>query len=253
MTNNKKSRNAFTIVELVIVIAVISILAAVLIPTFAFMIKRAEESRDLQESENQAKEDFAESMLGTDEPDNIGDDVPDNTPRLEQDSSWIIHADMVPVLKPTSVDFVLVYYLNRTEQNAEVFEAVMKDSSVWLGYQIDTNNADTWGGEQKVLFADQKGVDGYYADCFEPQSVVLRSVPLDEFENDTGYFSFSIHLDKSGSTDNMSEGFISVMLMDHHDYTKDNGEPKFDEQHTSPLRYYSENVTAYYNEIKSSS
>ncbi|MBR2371201.1 MAG: hypothetical protein IKA82_04195, partial [Clostridia bacterium] len=123
---------------------------------------------------------------GTGAPDSASQSSNDTEPvlsRLDQDSSWIIHADMVPVLKPTSVDFVLVYYLNRTEQNAEVFDAVMKDSSVWLGYQIATNNADTWGGEQKVLFADQKGVDGYYADCFEPQSVVLRSVPLDEFEN----------------------------------------------------------------------
>jgi len=41
MKNNfqKKDRKAFTIVELVIVIAVIAILAAVLIPTFSNIIK----------------------------------------------------------------------------------------------------------------------------------------------------------------------------------------------------------------------
>ena len=43
--NNKKG---FTIVELVIVIAVIAILAAVLIPTFAGVIKKAQESADIQ-------------------------------------------------------------------------------------------------------------------------------------------------------------------------------------------------------------
>ena len=43
--NNKKG---FTIVELVIVIAVIAILAAVLIPTFSGIIKKANESADLQ-------------------------------------------------------------------------------------------------------------------------------------------------------------------------------------------------------------
>ena len=43
--NNKKG---FTIVELVIVIAVIAILAAVLIPTFSGLIKKANESKDIQ-------------------------------------------------------------------------------------------------------------------------------------------------------------------------------------------------------------
>lgn len=50
MKNNfhKKDRKAFTIVELVIVIAVIAILAAVLIPTFANIIKRSQISSDTQ-------------------------------------------------------------------------------------------------------------------------------------------------------------------------------------------------------------
>ena len=47
--NNKKG---FTIVELVIVIAVIAILAAVLIPTFSNVIKKAKESSDIQAMKN---------------------------------------------------------------------------------------------------------------------------------------------------------------------------------------------------------
>lgn len=47
--NNKKG---FTIVELVIVIAVIGILAAVLIPTFSGIIKSANDSAALQEARN---------------------------------------------------------------------------------------------------------------------------------------------------------------------------------------------------------
>ena len=47
--NNKKG---FTIVELVIVIAVIAILAAVLIPTFAGIIKKANISADTQLCKN---------------------------------------------------------------------------------------------------------------------------------------------------------------------------------------------------------
>ena len=43
-----RTKKAFTIVELVIVIAVIAILAAVLIPTFASVIKNAEQSTALQ-------------------------------------------------------------------------------------------------------------------------------------------------------------------------------------------------------------
>ena len=43
-----RTKKAFTIVELVIVIAVIAILAAVLIPTFAAVIKNAEQSTAMQ-------------------------------------------------------------------------------------------------------------------------------------------------------------------------------------------------------------
>ena len=47
--NNKKG---FTIVELVIVIAVIAILAAVLIPTFSNVVDKANDSADLQAARN---------------------------------------------------------------------------------------------------------------------------------------------------------------------------------------------------------
>lgn len=54
--NNKKG---FTIVELVIVIAVIAILAAVMIPTFAGIVEKANESKALQEAQNKYKELYA--------------------------------------------------------------------------------------------------------------------------------------------------------------------------------------------------
>ena len=44
----KRNKKGFTIVELVIVIAVIAILAAVLIPTFSSLIEKANESSDIQ-------------------------------------------------------------------------------------------------------------------------------------------------------------------------------------------------------------
>ena len=48
----KNNRKGFTITELVIVIAVIAILAAVLIPTFSNLIEKANNSADLQEARN---------------------------------------------------------------------------------------------------------------------------------------------------------------------------------------------------------
>ena len=49
---NKKNRKGFTIVELVIVIAVIGILATVLVPTFGNVISDAKEKSALQEAKN---------------------------------------------------------------------------------------------------------------------------------------------------------------------------------------------------------
>ena len=58
--NNKKG---FTIVELVIVIAVIAILAGVLIPTFAGIIELANESAEYQAAAAAYKEALAEALV----------------------------------------------------------------------------------------------------------------------------------------------------------------------------------------------
>ncbi len=52
-TKTKKTKRGFTITELVIVIAVIAILAAVLIPTFSNVINRANESAAMQEARSE--------------------------------------------------------------------------------------------------------------------------------------------------------------------------------------------------------
>ena len=57
--NNKKG---FTIVELVIVIAVIAILAAVLIPTFTGVVEKAEENKAMQNARNAWTEYVAENV-----------------------------------------------------------------------------------------------------------------------------------------------------------------------------------------------
>lgn len=58
----KNNRKGFTIVELVIVIAVIAILAGVLIPTFASITTKAKDSAALQEATNAYKEAYAEAI-----------------------------------------------------------------------------------------------------------------------------------------------------------------------------------------------
>ena len=52
----KMNRKGFTIVELVIVIAVIAILAGVMIPTFSGIVNKAKDSAALQEATNAYKE-----------------------------------------------------------------------------------------------------------------------------------------------------------------------------------------------------
>lgn len=57
----KLNKKGFTIVELVIVIAVIAILAGVLIPTFATVVEKANESKAMQEAKNAYELYLAES------------------------------------------------------------------------------------------------------------------------------------------------------------------------------------------------
>lgn len=65
----KKLKKAFTITELVIVIAVIGILVAVLIPTFSNVVENAHKSTALQTSNNALKE-YLAVVMSDDNPDN---------------------------------------------------------------------------------------------------------------------------------------------------------------------------------------
>ena len=63
----KNRRRGFTVVELVIVIAVIAILAAVLIPTYANLVKKANEAKAQAEAKNLVTEMLANILSGGDD------------------------------------------------------------------------------------------------------------------------------------------------------------------------------------------
>ncbi|MBQ7308518.1 MAG: prepilin-type N-terminal cleavage/methylation domain-containing protein [Clostridia bacterium] len=71
----RKNKKGFTLVELVIVIAVIAILAAVLLPTFATVIENAKVSSATQKANNALKDYFTRvaTISTTDQVDVIGD------------------------------------------------------------------------------------------------------------------------------------------------------------------------------------
>jgi prepilin-type N-terminal cleavage/methylation domain-containing protein len=62
----RNTKKGFTIVELVIVIAVIAILAAVLIPTFAGIVSKAKESKALQDVRNAYSATVAKNLTDDD-------------------------------------------------------------------------------------------------------------------------------------------------------------------------------------------
>ncbi len=67
-TMKKLNKKGFTIVELVIVIAVIAILAGVLIPTFASVVTKANQSKAMQEAKNEYEAylaEYAKDLDGT--------------------------------------------------------------------------------------------------------------------------------------------------------------------------------------------
>lgn len=78
---NNYRRKAFTIVELVIVMAIISILASVLLPTFSTVIREAKDSYILQNDKNKLLNEYIESTLDEENyipPKNESESIPEN-------------------------------------------------------------------------------------------------------------------------------------------------------------------------------
>ena len=156
------AKRGFTIVELVIVIAVIAILAAVLIPTFASLIKKANESVDIRlvrEMNTILKADEAEKgkPAGVDAVRAIlaENGIADFTPAMAEHAfAWDKEENVVVLINTTTVfpkEYKDVPYEASWELLAGNVEISMED----LGATLDEAIANAKPGQTIVLTSDQ--------------------------------------------------------------------------------------------------
>lgn len=139
----KKAKRGFTITELVIVIAVIAILAAVLIPTFSNVINRANESAALQESRSEYDNFRPETILSDDA--SIGDDY---LFVYKNGEDYFVVIDGVFYTDPASIDGTIevdtttfTYDIENVTKNCTVGAKVGNDGGTALtGYDIQNDN-----------------------------------------------------------------------------------------------------------------
>ena len=160
--NNKKG---FTIVELVIVIAVIAILAAVLIPTFTGVTERAKESAAMQNAENAWKGfqgEYADKM----------DDPAEFNGAIQSGDYYIVvtngqlekEGDDIKVVKDTypGISGKTSYSFNNCTiyltKDLKISAALQNAKNAW------TNYIKTTTGEEDKSFCIKSEVDGtvYY-------------------------------------------------------------------------------------------
>ncbi len=141
MFNKKKG---FTIVELVIVIAVIAILAAVMIPTFSGVISAADESNAMQAARNAYTSYLVESNAA----------VPTGTNKVyivvDNEYMFVVDADgfdEVPVIKPDASVPAFTATTTKDEPvnkgtfyNATVYKVTLADTACAV-YTTDANLA----------------------------------------------------------------------------------------------------------------
>ena len=134
--NNKKG---FTIVELVIVIAVIAILAAVLIPTFSGVVEKANESSALQACRNELVEmkvayvaqggDIAEGTI-----------LSSNDYYFEYKDGQLVKCNKPENKKSTKVNNIEVYNANEVAFN-DTWMPLRNENSVCAGIKCTTSGA----------------------------------------------------------------------------------------------------------------
>lgn len=155
----KSNKNAFTIIELVIVIAVIAILAAVLIPTFSNLIEKANQSSDEQAVTNMNKLLKVEEGLNGTPSDifKVKDIFDDNnfnskftTLSKEYEIGWLKNNNVIVLFNSTKILFPKQYTENTFTLNVDLIPlhvAPVKTSQQFLSVFNSINNSanvNTW-------------------------------------------------------------------------------------------------------------
>jgi len=112
----KSNKKGFTIVELVIVIAVIAILASVLIPTFASVVEKANESAAVQELKSAYTVALAEAIA-------------DGVIKTGGEKVYIVGADAYsePATEPTDYDWRFTF----TDENTATVDRNNGDGNTY--------------------------------------------------------------------------------------------------------------------------
>lgn len=181
MKKTLQNKHAFTIVELVIVIAVISILAAVLIPTFSSIVRKAKEVRLKSELAMKEKEQFANEMLSEKVPEETEKNVP-----AFQESDWhcLSQNNQGLITRQTMKDngeSVTVYF-----QYALTQEWMLKLRDVLDSHNdaiVECNSSFTYGsGGSRMVFEIPLEAFVYdknnYVDYDENNNIIFRSQPV---------------------------------------------------------------------------
>lgn len=154
MKNNKKG---FTIVELVVVIAVIAILAAVLIPTFSSITNSARESAALQEAKS-GSETVLALTTGT-LPENSAFIVADDEESDTNDYTFVFAGQKIQNVNALS-DFDSV--LNKCKRNDVMKSGVAKEGYI-VYVSVDALKLDDKGQVTDMVGTEQAELDTHVA------------------------------------------------------------------------------------------
>ena len=135
-THNKK--RGFTIVELVIVIAVIAILSAVMVPTFTGIVRKAKESAAMQEANSAAR-----AVAGTYEEGTVPSvDGVDAYVVIDDTYCFTVEGNKIEAVEEIPDDVVLVdigdEYPTTAEAGDKAYRASAEDASVYVFERILT-------------------------------------------------------------------------------------------------------------------
>ena len=198
-----KNRKAFTVVELVIVIAIIAVLAAVLIPTFATLIKKANVSKDTQLIRN------LNTALATDNAENGGKGHRNMTEALEaaekfgydvdkinasetdNEILWDSKNDLFCYFDGSEIKYIPESELTYTKDNS-VEEKRIHDVDYWVIRNVDRNSTDAKKNVSETYSTYLSGIDSSKTDITITKGLdvgktnVLTSITYDRHSESEG-------------------------------------------------------------------